>query len=296
MLCYSFWLWDRVKGADYTKSTLFILIKIKLKFKVFKSYFMLHNLNWSAFFWDFHASISNNVPFVLRTDVDCTEPPRFHLPPRPLVPIGKEIQHHRCHDNGVHQASKIHHWFGRWRKGQRESTLTVAGTPQTDANRVVGLHICVVLCVHQTSYRMASLYMNSFPLSSCVICINFFLISISSIHLPTYIFTHAHINPALWPSPPSPPQTVLPPWRAAASLFLDEGWWRCMSGGIDNIYGAEWEWSIFLSGAVTSLAKLHHGQLPQQTPSFLVLLGAGPHLRRYTDILDTTQPGEEVQP
>lgn len=60
-----------------------------------------------------------------------------------------------------------------------------------------------------------------------------------------------------------------------------------MSGGIDNIYGAEWEWSIFLSGAVTPLAKLHHGQLPQQTPSFLVLLGTAPHLRGYTDTLDT---------
>lgn len=69
---------------------------------------------------------------------------------------------------------------------------------------------------------------------------------------------------------------------AAASLLFDEGWWRCMSGGIDNIYGGEWEWSIFLSGPVTPLAKLHHGQLPRQTPSSLVLLLPGPHLHTDT--------------
>lgn len=96
---------------------------------------------------------------------------------------------------------------------------------------------------------------------------------------------------------PSIPQTSAPLWRAAASLPFDEGWWRCMSGGIDNIYGAEWEWSIFLSGAVTPLAKLHHGQLPRQTPSSLLPLllpGAGPHLHGYVEALDTIKIRQSV--
>lgn len=70
-----------------------------------------------------------------------------------------------------------------------------------------------------------------------------------------------------------------------------------MSGGIDNIYGAEWEWSIFLSGAVTPLAKLHHGQLPRQTPSSLLLPllpGTGPHLHGYIDPLDTIKIRQSV--
>lgn len=68
--------------------------------------------------------------------------------------------------------------------------------------------------------------------------------------------------------------------------FFDEAWWHCMNGGIDNIYGGEWEWSIFLSGPVTLLAKLHHGQLRQQTPSSLPL-PPGPHLHGNMDTLDT---------
>jgi len=78
------------------------------------------------------------------------------------------------------------------------------------------------------------------------------------------------------------PQVQPLPSLAAASLPFDEGWWRCMSGGIDNIYGCEWEWSIFLSGPVTPLAKLHHGQLPRQTPSSLLPLLPGPHLHMDT--------------
>lgn len=97
---------------------------------------------------------------------------------------------------------------------------------------------------------------------------------------------HPHLYCRCCRQPPKTPQPLHGP--AAASLLFDEGWWRCMSGGIDNIYGGEWEWSIFLSGPVTPLAKLHHGQLPRQTPSsLLLLLLPGPHLHGYMDTLDT---------
>lgn len=112
--------------------------------------------------------------------------------------------------------------------------------------------------------------------------------------LSTYPVPHPLFNTASTNTPYIPQIPALPQ-RAAVSLLLDEGWWHCMSGGIDNIYGAEWEWSIFLSGAVTPLAKLHHGQLPQQTPSSLLLWGLAPstwihgHIRHYYNKTEYSQ-------
>lgn len=261
------------------------------------------------FFWNFHASISHNALFEEKDGFS---------------------------NKGVCQASKMYHPFGTLRRGQSENTLRVADAPKTDAT-VAGLWLVLLaadwpvrsshtlscqMCWHSSHRRRSDvadkrscwtpylcssnllqdgLSLCTWTASHChhVLSVSIFFhlhLLYSSYYL--YIYTRGHKSSAIANTPS--PKTLLSPWRAAASLFLDEGWWRCMSGGIDNIYGAEWEWSIFLSGAVTPLAKLHHGQLPQQTPSFLVLLGTGPHLCGYMDTLDTVlirqnTGGEEVQ-
>lgn len=113
------------------------------------------------------------------------------------ISFGPDNHHwapHWLHDDGVCLAPKMYHCFRTLRRGQSKNTPRVADTPKTQATEqsfctvklhclvkragyrvtIVRLHICVVLCVVQSSYKMASLYMSCFPLSSCLICINLF--------------------------------------------------------------------------------------------------------------------------
>lgn len=94
-------------------------------------------------------------------------------------------------------------------------------------------------------------FINSFHLFSCLTCIHLSLSSL--LYLSSTAFLHIFLPIISYPrssspchiffilpcTPPTPtpiPQTSTPPLQAPGSLIFDEGWWRCMSGGIDNIY------------------------------------------------------------